>query len=65
MQFSGTQLDGVDSRVQHLKKPLIDLRIEALSLHDGIVSAMGAVTSSYMTHGVFVSTLICFYYCLV
>lgn len=30
-------------RVHHLKKPLVDLRIEALSLHDGVVSALDGI----------------------
>ena len=38
-----TKLDGVDLRVQQLKKPLIDLRIEALSLHDGVVTSLEAI----------------------
>ncbi len=32
------QLEGVDTRVDHLRKPLVDLRMEALSLHDSLVT---------------------------
>jgi hypothetical protein len=39
------QLDGVDMRVHHLKKPLVDLRIDALSLHDGVVTALDGIRS--------------------
>lgn len=32
------QLDGVDVRAEHLRKPLVDLRLDLASLHDGMVS---------------------------
>jgi hypothetical protein len=32
-------------RVHHLKKPLVDLRIDALSLHDGVVTALDGIRS--------------------
>ena len=31
------QLDGVDLRAEHLRKPLVDLRLNLATLHDGMV----------------------------
>jgi len=33
------QLDGVDDRVVHLRKPISDLRQDLAALHDGLVSS--------------------------
>eukprot|EP01041_Mallomonas_annulata_P005055 gene5055-10123_t len=38
-----TKLDGVDTRVDHLRKPLSDLRVDLLALHHGMVSSMQAI----------------------
>lgn len=35
--WSEHQLDGVDSRIDQLKKPLVDLRLDLSTLHDGMV----------------------------
>ena len=37
------QLDGVDIRVEHLRKPLVDLRLDLASLHDGLITSMHAI----------------------
>jgi len=38
-----TKLDGVDLRVDHLRKPLLDLRIDLEVLRDNLVASTGAV----------------------
>eukprot|EP01038_Epipyxis_sp_PR26KG_P007667 gene7667-10431_t len=50
-----TKLDGVDTRIELLRKPLLDLRLDLSSLHDGMVSSMQALedkmsNSSEVTH---------------
>jgi hypothetical protein len=37
------QLDGVDMRVEHLRKPLVDLRLDLANLHDGMVASMRTI----------------------
>jgi hypothetical protein len=36
------QLDGVDARVELLRKPLVDLRLELCTLEDNLVRAVRA-----------------------
>ena len=38
-----TKLDGVDSRVELLRKPLVDLRLDLSLLHDGLLSSKQAL----------------------
>jgi hypothetical protein len=38
-----TKLDGVDVRAEHLRKPLVDLRLDLSALHDGMVSSMQTI----------------------
>jgi hypothetical protein len=35
-------LEGVDNRVEHLRKPLVDLRLDLAGLHDGLITSMHA-----------------------
>ena len=37
------KLDGVDVRAEHLRKPLVDLRLDLAALHDGMVSSMQTI----------------------
>jgi len=39
------QLDGVDIRTEHLRKPLVDLRMDLASLHDGLHASIRAIES--------------------
>ena len=41
--ISPPQLDGVDMRVEHLRKPLVDLRLDLANLHDGMVASMRTI----------------------
>lgn len=38
-----TKLDGVDLRIESLHRPLVDMRLDLSSLHDGLVSSMQAI----------------------
>lgn len=38
-----TKLDGVDFRVEHLRKPLVDLRLDLSTLHDGMLASMETI----------------------
>ena len=40
-----TKLDGVDTRVDILRRPLLDLRLDLHSLHDGLVGSLRAIDS--------------------
>jgi len=38
-----TKLDGVDTRVDMLRQPLVNLRLNVATLHDGLKSSMTAI----------------------
>jgi len=45
-----TSLDGVDTRIDYLRKPLNDLRVDLCSLHDGMVSSLQSIQDKLSTH---------------
>ena len=42
-----TKLDGVDDRVDLLRKPLVDLRLDLAALHDGMVASKQAIIDKF------------------
>jgi len=40
-----TKLDGVDTRVEILRRPLLDLRLDLLALHEGLLGSLRSIDS--------------------
>lgn len=38
-----TKLDGVDTRIEFLRKPLVDLRIDLTNVHEGMIATIQAI----------------------